>query len=81
MERMNHKQKVQTLKERNIARWINTVSKATDIIDSRYPMFCPCGKLATGLHTSHCSKYIKMVELEAIRIIEIEDKEIRRRLS
>lgn len=75
MERMNHKQKVQTLKECNLPRWINTVSKACDIIDSRYPMFCPCGKLATGLHISHCSKYNKMVELEAIRIIEAEDKE------
>lgn len=75
MERMNHKQKVNILKARNVTRWINTVSKAYDIVDSRYPMFCPCGKLATGLHTSHCGKYIKMVELEAIRIIESEDKE------
>lgn len=75
MERMNHKQKVQTLKERNVTHWINTVSKACYIIDSRYPMFCPCGKLATGMHTAHCSKYQKMVELEAIRIIEAEDRE------
>lgn len=28
--------------------------EAERIMDEKYPMFCPCGRLATGLHTSHC---------------------------
>ena len=37
------------------------------ILDAATPMFCFCGKLATGLHVSCCSKYqskfrAKMVE-------------------
>lgn len=67
---MNTKEKIKTYKEQNIAEWINSVNEACGFIDDRYPVFCPCGKLATGLHISHCSKYRKLVETEAVRIFE-----------
>ena len=35
------------------------MNQATEIMDSKYQMFCVCGKLATGLHTSRCRRWLK----------------------
>ena len=31
--------------------------EAIETLDGLTPMFCFCGKLATGLHTDHCRKF------------------------
>lgn len=33
------------------------LSEAEKIMDEQYPMWCPCGRLATGLHTQSCRKW------------------------
>ena len=33
--------------------------QATEIMDGKYPMFCVCGKLATGFHTERCGRWLK----------------------
>lgn len=72
---MTHAQKVNEYKRGNLARWINAVSVACKIVDEKYTIWCPCGGLATGLHTSHCSTYRHEVEKVAIKILEKEEKQ------
>lgn len=43
-------------------------NKALEIVDSKTTMFCFCGKLATGLHTSNCKKFRKELEKEYLKI-------------
>lgn len=47
------------------------------ILDAATPMFCFCGKLATGLHVARCSKYqskfrAKMVEFYSRRFYVVQ---------
>lgn len=44
--------------------------KAEQIVDDKYPVFCPCGKLCTGLHTRTCTHYIKQVDKEVVNILK-----------
>ena len=48
-----------------------------NILDKATPMWCFCGKLATGLHVSRCSKYqskfrAKMVEFYSRRFYVVQ---------
>lgn len=44
--------------------------EATDIVNAKYPFFCPCGKIATGLHTRTCTHFIKQVDKEVVNILK-----------
>jgi hypothetical protein len=48
--------------------------EAENNLDEKTPMFCFCGRLATGLHTSRCSKYQKKLELEIKRLKKEDEK-------
>lgn len=37
-------------------------NKTIDELDEVTPMFCFCGKLATGLHTDHCRSFQSKVD-------------------
>lgn len=43
-------------------------NKALDICDAMTPMFCFCGKLATGFHTNSCRKFRYRVEQELLKM-------------
>lgn len=36
-------------------------NKAVEFCDNQTTMFCYCGRLATGLHTNNCKKFIEHV--------------------
>lgn len=36
--------------------------KCVNECDNETPMFCYCGRLASGFHTSRCSKFLKKVK-------------------
>lgn len=37
-------------------------SKAVELCYAATPMFCYCGRIATGLHTMHCTKFAATVK-------------------
>lgn len=39
-------------------------------LSNKQTMFCICGKLATGLHEDHCSKFKKKVEKETVKKLQ-----------
>lgn len=43
---------------------------ALEIMDKKTQIFCVCGSLATGLHTSRCQKFKKELEKLTKKIME-----------
>lgn len=41
--------------------------EAMNELDEITPMFCFCGALATGLHTSHCKKFQERLKTRIIK--------------
>lgn len=39
------------------AEWRKAFDEEQEILDQQHPMFCICGQLATGFHTSRCLKW------------------------
>ncbi len=40
--------------------------KALTELDEQTPVFCFCGALATGLHTSHCKKFQERLKTKIV---------------
>lgn len=51
---MDINEKINYLKENHYVEYNRVYNIERDKLDTRYPIFCPCGKLATGLHTNSC---------------------------
>lgn len=51
---MDINEKINYLKEHYYVEYIRVYYAERDKLDTRYPISCPCGKLATGLHTDKC---------------------------
>lgn len=54
---MNLIQKISYLQDKHFSEWLKARSEATDEASINQTMFCVCGRLATGLHESHCKKF------------------------
>ena len=37
-------------------------ARGVELCDAETPMVCYCGRLATGLHTMHCSRFASKVK-------------------
>ena len=58
--------KIQYLKIQFMKEWNSTRIKVFDELSDNQSMFCCCGKLATGLHESHCRKFNAKVDAETV---------------
>lgn len=67
---MDQKQKINYLIENCYEDFILARHKAIKICDEKYSMFCPCGRLATGLHTSRCASFNKEVEKTILELLK-----------
>lgn len=53
--------KLKFIQDNYFSEWIKTRSIVSNEESEKNTMFCVCGKLATGLHESHCRKLSKRV--------------------
>ena len=64
---MNQQQKIDAIKELSLPAWQRERAKVDDEISSKQGFKCICGRLATGLHESTCSRFKKKVDVETFK--------------
>ena len=64
---MKKYEKLEYLKNANFGLFIKTRKMVFDELSDQQTMFCCCGKLATGLHESNCTKFNNKVDAETIK--------------
>ena len=64
---MKKYEKLEYLKNANFGLFIKTRQMIFDELSDQQTMFCCCGKLATGLHESNCTKFNNKVDAETIK--------------
>ena len=63
-------QKLEYLKDVDLDLFIMTRNKVKEELSNGQTMFCCCGRLATGLHESHCKKFKDKVDAEVIKRLQ-----------
>ena len=64
---MKKYEKLEYLKNADFGLFIKTRQMVFDELSDQQTMFCCCGKLATGLHESNCTKFNNKVDAETIK--------------
>lgn len=64
---MKYAEKLEYLQTNHFTTFIKTRQEVFDELSDQQSMFCCCGKLATGLHEAHCSKFNRKVNSETIK--------------
>lgn len=64
---MKEKEKIDWLKSHCYSEFASMYGKVFDDLSETQPIFCVCGKLATGLHERTCKKFKDKVEREVLR--------------
>ena len=59
--------KLKYLQDNHFTEWLTARREAEDEVSSKQSMVCLCGRLATGLHESHCRKFQNKVTSEAVK--------------
>lgn len=67
---MKQNEKVEWLKTHFFANFIATRERVFNELSDKQPIFCVCGKLATGLHEANCRRFNKMVDKETCKRLE-----------
>ena len=60
-------EKLSYLKDTDFSLFVTTRQIVFDELSDQQTMFCCCGKLATGLHESNCTKFNNKVDAETIK--------------
>ena len=64
---MKKQEKLAYLRDTNFGLFVKTRQIVFDELSGQQTMFCCCGKLATGLHESNCTKLNNKVDAETIK--------------
>lgn len=64
---MKLSEKLSYIQENHFGEWVKTRQEVDNEMSDRQSMFCVCGKLATGLHESHCTKFRNKVTNETVK--------------
>lgn len=64
---MKHEEKRIFLIGSHWAEWLKTRNEVFNELSDKQQLLCCCGRLATGLHESSCSKFNHKVDAETIR--------------
>nr|DAT90465.1 MAG TPA: hypothetical protein [Caudoviricetes sp.] len=67
---MTKHEKIAFLYENFQGEWVATRAEVFDLLSRSQPLFCICGKLATGLHETHCRRFNTRVDSETIKRLE-----------
>ena len=57
-------QKLYYLQNHHFKEWLKVRQEVEDEISNQQKLFCICGRLATGLHETNCSKFRNKVSSE-----------------
>jgi len=63
---MKTTEKLVYIQNNHLSDWLKTRSKVENEFSNRQKVFCLCGRLATGLHESHCEKFNNAVTRETL---------------
>ena len=63
-------EKLEYIQNKHFSEWVNTRNQVDTEFSMKQPIFCLCGKLATGLHESNCRKFKDAVIKETVRRLE-----------
>ena len=58
---MRLQEKLNILQDNHFSEWLKTRREVANEESAKQSMFCVCGRLATGLHESHCTKLSKRI--------------------
>lgn len=64
---MKKHEKLSYLKDTHFGLFLTTRQKVFNELSDQQGVFCCCGRLATGLHESHCTKFNNKVNTETIK--------------
>lgn len=59
-------EKLSILKEKHFSLFMRTRAQVFNELSDNQTLFCCCGRLATGLHESHCRKFNDKVTSQTI---------------
>ena len=60
-------EKLEILQTKHLGEWIKTRTEVREVLSNQCPIFCVCGKLATGLHESCCRKFQNMITKQTVK--------------
>ncbi len=63
-------EKLEYLQKNYFSEWLSTRQEIGNKLSDNQSMFCMCGRLATGLHESHCRKFANKVTSETVKKLE-----------
>ena len=64
---MTRQEKINYLIENHYMHWLTAKRESEDIVSDSQPMMCCCGRVATGLHEMHCTRYQAKVDTQALK--------------
>ena len=67
---MKIQEKLNILQDKHFSEWLKTRREVADEESAKQSMFCMCGRLATGLHESHCTKLNKRITSITVKRLE-----------
>lgn len=67
---MKKSEKLEVIKSKNLDLFVKTRQQVFNELSDQQTMFCCCGKLATGLHESHCRRFNDKVDSETIKRLD-----------
>ena len=67
---MKIQEKLEYLQDNHFSEWLKARQETENELSDRQLMLCVCGRLATGLHESHCPKFRNKVLSETLRKLE-----------
>ena len=63
---MKRQDKIDYLFNNHLGEWLKARDKAGYVLSEEQPMFCCCGKLATGFHEQNCRQFQNKVDTLAM---------------
>lgn len=64
---MKYEKKLEFIRKNNLAEWLKTRQSVEKEFSSLQPMFCVCGRLATGIHERSCRKFNDKINRETVK--------------
>ena len=67
---MKQQERLEKIKNEQFSLYFTERIKVFNELSDAQPMFCCCGRLASGLHESNCRKFNKKVDFETLKRVE-----------
>lgn len=64
---MKRSEKIDYLQDKHLKEWVETRIKVKEELSRANTIFCVCGKLATGMHESSCSRLRNKITNEVLK--------------